>query len=73
MEHAERLNSLLEPSWPDAEAVHEQMYALVDTFIQHGVDQKWFSPFEVAEVMVTTPEICAVSLGWFVLHFCKNV
>jgi hypothetical protein len=76
MEHAERLNSLLEPSWPNPEGVHEQMYALVDTLIQHGVDQKWFSTFtliEGAEVMVTTPEICAVSLGWFVLHFCNNV
>jgi hypothetical protein len=66
MEHAERLNSLLEPSWLDAEAVHEQIYALVDTLIQHGVDQKWFSAFaliEGAEVMVTTPETFAVSLG----------
>jgi hypothetical protein len=70
MEHAGRLNSLLEPSWPNGEAVHEQMYALVDTLIQHGVDQRWFSAFaliEGAEVMVTTPEIRAVSLGWFVL------
>jgi hypothetical protein len=24
--HAERLNSLLEPSWPNAEKVHEEMY-----------------------------------------------
>jgi hypothetical protein len=31
MEHAERLNSLLEPSWPDVEEVHEKMYALVGT------------------------------------------
>jgi hypothetical protein len=25
MEHAERLNSLLKPSWPDAEEVHEEV------------------------------------------------
>jgi hypothetical protein len=76
MEHAERLNSLLEPSWPNAEEVHEQMYALVDTLMEHGLDQKWFSAFalfEGADVMVTTPEIRAASLGWFVLHFCNNV
>jgi hypothetical protein len=32
----------------------------------HGVDQKWFSAFaqvEGVEEMVTTQEICAVSLG----------
>ncbi len=45
MDHAERLNSLLEPSWPDAGEVHEEMYALVDTLLIHGVDQKWFSAF----------------------------
>ena len=38
IDHAERLNSLLEPSWPDAEEVHEEMYALVDTLLIHGVD-----------------------------------
>jgi hypothetical protein len=27
--HAGRLNSLLEPSWPDAEKVQEEMYNLV--------------------------------------------
>jgi hypothetical protein len=36
MAHAERLNSLLEPSWPDAEKVHEEMYDLVDTLMIHG-------------------------------------
>jgi hypothetical protein len=64
MAHAERLNSLLKPSWPDAEEVHEEMYALVDTLMVHGVDQKWFSVFALikgAEEMVTTREICAVS------------
>jgi hypothetical protein len=38
MAHAERLNSLLEPSWPNAEEVHEEMYALVNTLMVHGVD-----------------------------------
>jgi hypothetical protein len=38
MEHAERLNSLLKPFWPNTEEVHEQMYALVDTLLFHGVD-----------------------------------
>jgi hypothetical protein len=45
MAHAGRLNSLLEPSWPDAEKVQEEMYNLVDTLVIHGVDQKWFSAF----------------------------
>jgi hypothetical protein len=64
MAHAGRLNSLLEPSWPNAEQVQVEMYNLVDTLLIHGVDQKWLSTFalvEGAEVMVTTPEICAVS------------
>jgi hypothetical protein len=64
MAHAGRLNSLLEPSWPDAEKVQEEMYNLVDTLVIHGVDQKWFSAFvliEGVEEMVTTQEICAVS------------
>ncbi len=64
MDHAKRLNSLLEPSWTDAEEVHEEMYALVDTLFIHGVDQKWFSAFALikgVEEMVTTQEICAVS------------
>ncbi len=42
------------------------MYALVDTLLIHGVDQKWFSTFaliEGAEEMVTTQEIHAVSWG----------
>ncbi len=64
MAHAGRLNSLLEPSWLDAEKVQEEMYYLVDTLVIHGLDQKWFSAFaliEVAEEMVTTQEISAVS------------
>jgi hypothetical protein len=66
MAHAERLKSLLKPSWPNAEEVQEEMYALVDTLMVHGVDQKWFSAFarvEGAEEMVTTQEIRAMSLG----------
>jgi hypothetical protein len=66
MEHAERLKSFLKPSWLDVEEVHEEMYALVDTFMAHGVDQKWLSAFaliEGAEEMVTTQETRAVSLG----------
>jgi hypothetical protein len=66
MEHAERLKSLLELSWLDAEEVHEEMYALVDTLMAHGVDQKWLSAFaliEGVEEMVATQETCAVSLG----------
>jgi hypothetical protein len=72
MAHAERLNSLLEPSWPNAEEVHEEMYALVDTLMVHGVDQNWFSGFaliEGVEEMVTTQEIRAVS--WCSL-FCVS-
>ncbi len=72
MGHAERLKSLLGPSWPDVEEVHEEMYALVDTLMVHGVDQKWFSGFTLikgAEEMVTTQEIRAVS--WCSL-FCVS-
>ncbi len=64
--HAERLNSLLEPLWPDVEKVQEEMYKMVDTLMYHAVDQKWFSAFTQigeAEEMVTTQEICAVSWG----------
>jgi hypothetical protein len=64
MAHAGRLNSFLEPSWLDAEQVQVEMYNLVDALLIHGVDQKWFSTFalvEGAKVMVTTPEIHAVS------------
>jgi hypothetical protein len=66
MAHAGRLNSLLEPSWPDTEQVQVEMYNLVDTLMIHEVDQKWFSTFalvEGAEVTVTTQEIHAVSWG----------
>ncbi len=43
------------------------MYRLVDALMLNGVDQKWFSSYalvEGAEVMLTTPEIRAVSLGF---------
>jgi hypothetical protein len=66
MEHVERLNSLLKPSWPDAEKVQEEMYKMVDTLMYHAVDQKWFSAFVQigeAEEMVTAQEIGAVSWG----------
>jgi hypothetical protein len=66
MERAERLKSLLELSWPEAEKVQEEMYNLVNTLVIHGVDQKWFSVFaliEGAEEMVTTQVTRAVSLG----------
>jgi hypothetical protein len=43
--HVERLNSLLELSWPDAEKVHEEMNNMVDTLMIHVVDQKRFSAF----------------------------
>jgi hypothetical protein len=43
--HAERLNNLLEPSWPDAEEVQEEMYDMKNTLMVHVVDLKWFSPF----------------------------
>jgi hypothetical protein len=51
------------------------MYSLVDTLMLNGVDQKWFSSYalvEGAEVMLTTPEIRAVSLG-FCLSACDEV
>jgi hypothetical protein len=72
MEHSKRLNSLLEVSWPNAEEMHEEMYALVDTLVIHGVDQKWFSGFALikeVEEMVTTQDIRAVS--WCSL-FCVS-
>ena len=65
--HAERLQALLRPSWPDAGEIQGKMYRLVDTLMSAGVDQKWFSAYilvEGAEVMLTTPEIRAVGLGF---------
>jgi hypothetical protein len=66
MAHAERLNSLLAPSWPDAAKVHEEMYDMVDMLMIRAVDQKWFSAFAKigrTEEMVTSQEIRAVSWG----------
>ncbi len=64
--HAEGLQALLRPSWPDAGEIQDEMYRLVDTLMLNGVDQKWFSAYilvEGAESMLTTPEIRAVGLG----------
>ncbi len=64
MAHAERLNRLLEPSWPNAGQVHEEIYNMVDRLMIHAVDQKWFSAFArigEMEEMVTSQEIRAVS------------
>jgi hypothetical protein len=61
--HAERLQDLLRPSWPDAGEIQDKMYRLVDTLMLNGVDQKWFSGYalvEGAEVMLTTSAIRAV-------------
>ncbi len=65
--HAERLQALLRPSWPNVGEIQDKMYRLVDTLMSAGVDQKWFSAYilvEGAEVMLTTPKICAVGLGF---------
>jgi hypothetical protein len=72
--HAERLQALLRLSWHDAGETQDKMYRLVDTLMSAGVDQKWFSGYalvEGAEVMLTTPEIRAVSLG-FCLSACDD-
>ncbi len=66
MVHAESLNSLFEPSWPNAEKVQEEMYNMVETLMVHAVNQKWFSTFArigEKEEMVTSQEIHAVSWG----------
>jgi hypothetical protein len=65
--HAERLQALLRLSWPNAGEIQDEMYHLVDTLMLNGVDQKWFSGYtlvERVEVMLTTPEIRAVGLGF---------
>ncbi len=67
LEHAERLQALLRPSWPNAGEIQEEMYHLVDTLMLSGLDQKWFSAYilvEGVDVMLTTLEIRAVSLGF---------
>ncbi len=75
LEHAERLEDFLRPSWPKVGEIQDKMYHLVDTLMVNGVDQKWFSGYaqvEGVEVMFTTPEIRAVSLG-FSLSVCDDV
>ncbi len=70
--HAERLNSLLKPSWPNAEKVYDEMYDMVDTLMIHAVDQKWCSAFSKIgrmEDMVTSQEIHAVSWGGSFCNF----
>ncbi len=65
--HVESLQALLRPSWSNAGEIQDEMYRLVDTLMSAGVDQKWFSGYalvEGAEVMLTSPEIRAVGLGF---------
>ena len=65
--HAERLQALLRPSWPNTGEIQDKMYHLVDTLMSAGVDQKWFIAYilvEGAKVMLMTPEIRAVGLGF---------
>jgi hypothetical protein len=67
LKHAGNLESLLRPSWPDAEEIGIEMCSLVDIIMQSGVDQKWFSGYAVVEgekVMLTTPGIRAVSFNF---------
>ncbi len=69
--HAERLNRVLEPSWPNAEMVHEEVYNMVDTLI----DQKWFSAFaKIGRMgeMVMSQEIRAESWGGLFCNFCDT-
>ncbi len=47
--HAERLQDLLRPSWPDVGEIQNKMYRLVDTLMLNGVDQKWFSSYALVE------------------------
>jgi hypothetical protein len=74
LEHAGNLESLLRPSWSNAEEIWNEMYHLVDILMRSGVDQKWFSGYaqvEGEEVMLLNPGICAVSFG-FCLSPCNN-
>ncbi len=73
--HAERQYSLLEPLWPDAGQVDEEMSNMVDSLMIHVEDQKWFSPFARIggmEEMVTSQEIRAVSWGGLFCNFCDT-
>ncbi len=40
LKHAENLESLLRPSWPDVEEIGNEMYHQVDILMRSGVDQK---------------------------------
>jgi hypothetical protein len=67
LNHVGNLESLLRPSWPNAEEIGNEMYHLVDILMRSGVDQKWFSGYAVVEgeeVMLMTPGICAVSFDF---------
>jgi hypothetical protein len=71
LRHAERLQALLRLSWPNAGEIQNKIYHLVDTLMLNGVDQKWFSSYtlvEGVELMLMTPEICAVGLGFLFEH-----
>ena len=75
LKHAGNLESLLRPSWPDAEEIGNEMYGLVDILMRSGVDQKWFSGYAVVEgeeVMLTTLGIRAVSFDFCTIS-CDNV
>ncbi len=75
LEHAGNLESLLRPSWPDAEEIGNEMYGLVDILMRSGVDQKWFSGYAIVEgeeVLLTTPGIRAVSFD-FCMISCNNL
>jgi hypothetical protein len=75
LKHAKRLEDLIRPSWPNGGEIQDEMYRLVDTLMVTGVDQKWFSGYarvEGVEVMLTTPEIRAVTLG-FCLSACNDI
>jgi hypothetical protein len=75
MAHAERLNSLLKPSWPNVEKVHEEMYNMVDMLMIHVVDQKWLSTFcqnwENGGDGDISVYLCS-ELGQFILYFCNT-
>ncbi len=75
LKHVGNLESLLRPSWPDAEEIRNEMYHLVDILTRSGVDQKWFSGYAVVdgeEVMLPAPGICAVRFN-FCMISCNNV
>ena len=75
LKHAGNLESLLRPSWPNAEEIGNEMYGLVDILMCSGVDQKWFSGYAIVEgeeVMLTTLGIRAVGFD-FCMISCNNI